>query len=85
MQYDLFNEISILERLSETCASKILGYGINEENIVMVQRRYRSSLSSWRKQQPSEPGSQLRLYLNIFSAILGALKVPILTKLFFDA
>ena len=75
LQYDLFNEIAILEMLPESCASKLLEYGINRENMVLVQRRYRTSLSAWRQRQPVNPGSQLRLYLNIFAAVLMALKV----------
>lgn len=75
MQFDLFNEISILEMLPETCASKLLDYGINRENVVLVQRRYRASLSAWRQRQPVNPGPQLRLYFNIFTAVLKALKV----------
>ena len=75
MQYDLFNEVSILERLGDSCASKLLDYGINEESIVLVQQRYKASLSAWRQKQPEDPGNQLRLYLNIFSATVQAIQV----------
>ena len=52
----------------------LLDYGVDDEHFVLVQRRYRASLSSWRKRQPLEPRRQLRLYLNIFLAVLDAVK-----------
>ena len=73
-QFDIFNEIGILEQLQRRCASVLLDYGVDDEHFVLVQRRYRASLSSWRKRQPLEPRRQLRLYLNIFLAVLEAVK-----------
>ena len=78
MQFDMHNEVGVLEVLHDGCASKLLDYGINEESIVVVQRRYMSSLSAWRKRQPKDPGPHLRLYLNVFVAVLAAIKVTAL-------
>jgi len=37
--------------------------------------RYRETLSGWRKRMPENPRAQMRLYLNVFSAVLSSVKV----------
>lgn len=71
----MHNEIGILEALDESCATKLLDYGVSGDGFVTVQKRYRSSLSTWRRCQPPAFGGQLRLYFTIFAAVLRAFKV----------
>ena len=39
MQYDIFNEVGILEKLQGSCASKLLDYGIDDDHFVLVLLR----------------------------------------------
>ena len=81
LQVDIFNEVRILERLRLSCASTLLDYGLADDHFVLVQRRCRTSLNAWRQQQPANPHHQMQLYINIFLAVVDAVKVSLLTKL----
>jgi len=39
VQYDIFNEVGILEKLQGSCASKLLDYGIDNDYFVLVMLR----------------------------------------------
>ena len=80
MQYDLYNEISILERTQPHAVTQLLDYGLANDQFIMVQKAYKTSLSAWRQRQGPDLGRPLRTYLMIFDYVVSAVKVSLNTS-----
>ncbi|BBN11114.1 hypothetical protein MPTK1_5g09170 [Marchantia polymorpha subsp. ruderalis] len=89
--FDVFSEVEILERfVGEPRVCQILDYGVDAESFILVLKHYKCSLRTWRERHHGKPGGEIKpspevqqqtfytrlpLYLEVFSAVLQAVKV----------
>jgi serine/threonine protein kinase len=69
--YDLYGELTILERLrSEPGMCQMLDFGVDDECFYVVLQDYRCSLRAWRDAHQGSARASLPLLLNIFQQVV---------------
>jgi hypothetical protein len=69
--YDLYSELTILERLRmEPGMCQMLDFGVDDECFYVVLKDYRCSLRAWREGYQGDVNASLPLLLNVYQQVL---------------